>query len=62
LTMGKGIDAFVYNLKRWTYPMDPQTAQSTYYYDSPPTTSSNNYNVSVSIMKGGSPFSSMSMF
>jgi len=62
LNMGKGMDAYVYNFQRWSYPMDPQTAQSTYYYGAPSSKTAMNYNLSLSVLKDGATFSSMSVF
>jgi len=62
LNMGNNLDAYVYNFQRWTYSMDPQTAQNAYYYGAPSTKSAADYNVTVSVTKDGSPYSSYSVF
>jgi hypothetical protein len=47
------IDVFLYSVQRYSYAMDPATAQNLYYYSSPPTNSSINYNVVVELEKNG---------
>ena len=47
------IDVFLYSVQRYSYAMDPGTAQNLYYYSSPPASSSVNYNVVVEIEKNG---------
>ena len=62
LNMGTGLDIYVYNFQRWAYPMDPQTAQSAYYYGAPSAKSMMDYNLTVAVTKDGSAYSSMSIF
>lgn len=57
-----GVDAYIYNFQRWAYSMDPQTAQSAYYYGAPSTNSAMSYNLSVALKKGGSEYASASLF
>jgi len=47
------IDVFLYSVQRYSYAMDPTTAQNLYYYSSPPASSSINYNVVVELEKNG---------
>lgn len=62
VTFQSGVDAYIYNFQRWTYAMDPQTAQSAYYYGAPSTNSAMSYNLSVAVTKGGSDYASASLF
>ena len=62
VTFQSGVDAYIYNFQRWAYPMDPQTAQSSYYYGAPSSTSASSYNLSVAVSKGGSNYASASLF
>jgi hypothetical protein len=62
LSLGSGIDVYMYNFQRWTYPMDPQTAQSTYYYSAPSAKSALDYNMTLAVTKDGTPYSSFSLF
>ena len=61
MQLGSGIDAYVYNFVRYTYAMDPQTAQSTYYYGAPSMNTSS-YNVSLELTKDGSEWKTYSLF
>lgn len=57
-----GVDIFLFGVNRYTYPMDPATAQNLYYNSSPPATSSNNYNVILELQKNGQVSNSYSLF
>jgi hypothetical protein len=62
IVVGNNIDAYLYNLNRYTTPMDTNTAQRNYYYGAPSATNTSNYNVSFQVTKGGAPIASASLF
>jgi hypothetical protein len=55
-------DIYLYSFNRYSYPMDPSTAQSNYYWSSPPSTSSNNYSVSIELDKNGQTEKQIKLF
>jgi len=57
-----GIDAYLYNLNRYLFPMDTDTAQRKYYYGAPSASGGNSYNVNFSVTKSGSPVAAYSLF
>jgi len=56
------VDIFIYGVNRYAYGMDPGTAQNLYYYNSPPATSSNNYNVILELEQNGQVSNSYKLF
>jgi len=55
-------DIYLYSFNRYTYPMDPSTAQNNYYWSSPPATSSNSYSVSIELDKNGQTEKQIKLF